>query len=242
MLKVLEPEAYHRVQSSVDEGVLPLDTFLRLDSLGDGTPDETDVESRSLRWKTLLELSAFAEAPEHLPPRTRNMLYSEPPRALLAWNPSDDAKTLHTAYDRPYLLRNDLSDVIKERRVLEEKTVTVVPRDRRWRPPEEIEHGQCQRIAHGLWRVLAKRIMPEWLEPEALDHFYRPYRNGTSLEVGAIDDPQIMNRRIVGAIALKVTHIKEIYDESLRTGVSGIGPIGKQDLRTLLADEYPELY
>lgn len=238
ILKVTEAEDYAIVEDLVERGVLPGDTFLRLDSIGDRTPDPDDPEV-SLRSTILFQLSSCADAPEHLPPQTRNLIFGEAPRALLVWDVGRSTKRLHTKYERPFLVKPDLTQVIKERREQEGKTVTEVPRDRRWLPPEIVEESQCSRIAHGLWRVIAQRIMPEWLKPEAVEQYYRPHKHGTTIDLGL--DPQAMNRRIVSAVALDVQHIRSIYEESLNEGVIGIGKVGRQDLRTLLADEYPDL-
>ena len=239
ILRVIEPDAYLRVSEMVEKGVLPADTIVRLDSIGDGVPDSTRAESANLRWLTLMELDDSAGVPEHMSVLTRNLIFGEPPRALLSWDPEGDAQMLHTAYDAPFLVRNDLAEVIKERRVDEGKTVTEVPDDRRWRPPEAVERGQCLRIAHNLWFTLSQRVMPEWLETDALGSFYRPHKQGATIDMG--EDVRTMSRRIVGAVALKITHIKDIFDEAMSEGVSGIGPVGKTDLRALLAEEYPEL-
>lgn len=240
ILMLLEPSAYKHVQAQVDSGALPADTFLRLDTVGDGSLTQTVAEQNSRRWQILLELDTAAGDNMRLSLATRNLIYGEPPRALLSWNPRADADMLHTAYDVPYLVKPDLVEVIKARRADEGKTILVVPKDRRWRPPEDQEQAQCQRIAHAVWRVLANRIMPEWLEPSALADFYRPIKRGSVLDVGSGEAE--MRRSIVGAVALKTTHIKSVYDESMATGVQGIGPVGRQDLRKLLAEEYPELH
>lgn len=239
VLRILEPDAFERVCLAVGSGALPADTFLRLDSLGDGTTEASDVEQANLRWKTLLELDEFADRPESLPIRTRNLVYGEAPRALLVWRPKQMAHFLHTHYEEPFFVKHDLAEVIRQRRVEQGKTVMRVPHDRRWRPPEDIEWGQCMRISHAVWSVLASRIAPEWLESNALEYFYRAVKNGKKIDIG--EEPQEMHRRIVGAVALKSSHIKNVYDESLNVGVKGIGPVGNYDLGTLLSDEYPEL-
>jgi hypothetical protein len=239
LLKITEAEDYAIVQELVEEGVLPEDTFIRLDSIGDNVPDP-DTPEVSLRRSILYQLVSCAEAPEHLNPFTRNLIFGEPPRAMLVWDIGKDTSRLHTSYQRPFVVKPDLVQVIKERREEEGKTVTEVPDDRRWRHPDLVEEAQCQRIAHGLWRVMAQRIMPEWLKPESLHEFYRPHKKGNTIDVGL--DPHIMNRRIVGAVALNISHIYDIYIESTREGVIGIADVGRRDLRTLLADEYPELH
>lgn len=240
VLTILEPDAYVHVQQLVDSGVLPEDTFLRLNAIGDGTADTRKGWDGNLRWQILLELAEHGENPDHLSPLARNIILGETPRAFLCWDPESEAKLLHTNYDPPFLLKNDLVDVIKARREIEAKTVRVVPQDRRWRPAEQVEQAQCSRIAHGLWSVLARRIMPEWLDQRSIADFYRPVKLGTKIELGSSN--QEINRRVVGAVALSAAHIKEIYDEACEEGVAGIGPVGRIDLRTLLAEEYPELY
>lgn len=239
MLQLLEPGAYTCVEELVASGVLPSDTFLRLDSLGDGTSYFSEIEGASQRWAVLVEISEYDGNADNLSLFARNILFGEPPKALLSWHPDRDGEMLHSQYEHPYLTRLDLADVIEERRAEEGTAVQEVPLDKRWKPPNEIERTQCLRIAHKLWSILARRIMPEWLETGDLEYYFRPQKEGNNIELAS--SQQEMNRLIVSAVALSVVHIKNVYDEALDVGVKNIGPIGKRDLRVLLAEEYPEL-
>lgn len=241
LLRLLEPEAYARVEASIASGILPPDTFLRLDTLGDGTVDPDDVNNRSLRWGVLLELADVCQMPENLTPRTRQIIFGDSPRAFIAWYwYLGDIDKLHTRYDESYLLKPDLTQVIRERRAEEGKTIEAVPDDRRYIDPAIMEESQCRRISHSLWRVLVQRIMPEWVEPANILDFYRPVKKGLKIEL----DRELyeMVRALVGSVALRVDYIRDVYDEAVEVGVKGIGPVGLKDLRTLLAEEYPELY
>lgn len=231
-LREIESGAYQHVQELVEAGVLPIDTFLRLDTVG---------ENSEHRRSILLDLSTYEDDTDRQLLITRNVIYGQVPRALITWYPSMARETLHTNYDEPYLVKYDLVDVIRERRVVEGKTVTEAPKDKRWRPPEDIENAQCQRMAHALWSVMAKRIVPEWLKTSALDYYYRPHKIGPG-HVVLDSSEQVMRRDIVRSIALGVSHIRNIYDESVKTGVRGIGAQGRADIRTLLAEQYPEFY
>lgn len=244
--RVIDGDAYNKVQEHIARGDLPSDTMLRLDSLGDNTPlpdTKQTVVARSFRWSLLIQLAESGGDTTKMSPLARNVIFGDRPKVILCWNPEADAHQLHTEYDPPFFIRQDLAEVIRERRIREGKTVTEVPDDRRWRPPEHIEFMQCYRISHGIWRVLANRIAPEYLRPDDLRNYYRPRkystRDGLGLDEGV--DDLIVRREIIKALAFNVEHIRNIYDESCKDGVRGIGPVGRDDLRTLLAEEYPEL-
>lgn len=247
-VRYLEPEAYEQVDGYIRSGTLPADTMFRLDSLGDRTPDPNDspgIDGRSFRWKLILELAEHGDQPTKLTPAARRVVFGDQLMAMLVWNPDPEAHRLHTEFDPPFLIRSDLAKIIEERRIREGKTIKErnVPRDSRYRPAEHLEFIQCMRLAHGLWRALAGRIAPEYVGPNDLSNYYRPFksttRDGFRIDEGS--DWMIMRREIVSAVALNVQHIKRIYDEAMDTKVIGIGPQGKVDLQTLLAEEYPEL-
>lgn len=249
LVRLLESDAYDQVQQHIADGLLPDDTMLRLDSLGDNTPlpdDRQTAVARSFRWSLIIQLAEFGDDLSRLSPLARNVVFGERPKVMLCWNPEADADRLH-AYDPPFFIREDMAEIIRERRVLQGKTITEVPEDRRWRPPEHIELMQCYRLSHGIWRVLANRIVPEFLRAEDLRNYYRPRKTnvrigneyGINFSEGA--DDLIVRREIISSIAFNVEHIRAIYDEACTDGVRGIGPVGRSDLRTLLAEEYPEL-
>lgn len=246
MLRLLEPEALAEVESQIGLGALPPDTMFRLDSLGDNTPmpgSEPEVRARSQRWDIILQLAGHGPNLDKLSPLARRVVFGGPLKAMLVWNPEPEAKRLHTEFDPPFLIRKDLAEIIRERRIREGKTITEVPDDRRWRPPEQVEFMQYYRLSHGLWRALANRITPEYLQTDDLRHYYRPRKrtrkDGFGLDEGESD--VIVRREIVSAIVFNIAHIKNIYDEATSTGVRGIGPVGRQDLRSLLDEEYLEL-
>lgn len=246
MLQLLEPEALAEVKAKIASYELPSDTMYRLDSIGDNAPNpdsDLRVRDHSLRWDIVLQLAEHGADANKLSPSARRIVFGGPLKAMLVWNPEPEAKRLHTEFDPPFLIRKDLAEIIRERRIREGKTITGVPEDRRWRPPEHVELMQCYRLSHGLWRALANRITPEYVQEKDLRHYYRP-RKRTRNDGYGIDEGEndvIVSREIISAIVFSVPHIKAIYDEACSTGVRGIGPVGRQDLRCLLDEEYLEL-
>jgi len=232
LLSVLEAEKYRDLLGLVAEGVYPPDTLLRLDSIGDYTYFDDDGE-QLIRPRVLDDLVTHSDDQTKLSVFTQSLLFGEEPKALLVWNQADVARINQTR-DLPYILKTDLADVIEARRVDQGKTVKVVPEDRRWRPPELVERAQCMRIAHGLWKVLARRVIPQWVDPNTVAQFYRTHKNGTTIYEAS--DGIEVQRSVIGAIALRADHIRAIYDESQTHNVVGIGPVGKTDLRELLSD------
>lgn len=238
-LPILEAEKYLELLALINAGHYPPDTLLRLDSACEQrVPSARDpIASRP---QVLHELVDNVNSQDRLSPYTRSLIFGETPKALLIWDHEEYHKLL-AAYKPSYYLKDHLVNVIRQRRVDEAKTVKVVPEDRRWQPPDQVELSQCMRIAHRLWHTLANRIIPEWVKPDTVHSYYRLHKSGTLLDGGC--NSYVVERRVIGAIALRADFIRGIYEESLdKTGVPNIGPLGRTDLRTLLADEYSELY
>ena len=227
-----------KVQGLVEDGTLPFDSLFRLAAVGHCERDPTVVDgefSNRLIWNILNDIAVHDGDKDALRPDTCELLWGERPDAIVDWYTGSN----HPAYpqlDPMYYDMADLARIIYARRKEEGKTITEVPRGS-WYDPEEQESHRCFGLARPIWRVIVRRIHPEWMDNPA--DYYAPTIRFNQVYYAS---EAAQRRRIVGHAVISDTVVFSLYKEATESGIKGVGPVGREDLRTMLAEEHPELY
>lgn len=224
------------IEAGIIAGHLPQDTYFRLRAIGQCQTDWKDGRNR-LAFNIAEDIAKNTQHPDQMRSDTQTLLWGERPDAVIDWE-----QTLHkdaySTLDVMYYRMANLARVIKRQRQEENRTIKEVPDD--WYiSPERFEQKRCFGLARPIWRVIVQRIHPEWLAQP--DSYCQRTVYGIWGSRNELSD-QTMRRYIVGAAVISDEVVLNIYDESKRIGVKGIGPKGREALRELLSDEHPELY
>lgn len=231
IMAVTDADLYLDVQEKVDDGLLPHDTFLRLGCVGHL---EQDDDGESIMRKMLTDLNDNYADTDALHPDTRALFFGELPPALLDWNGPVFEKYTRSQ-SQMYYRKGNLVDVIERRRQVEGKTIDEPLMDRRLRR----EISVCRSLAHGVWRALVREAHPEWLDDQNMERYYQPAMNTVSITFDM--EPELMRRRIVSVAVLSDELVRSMYERATATGIKGIGKVGLTDIRSMLAEEHPEL-
>ncbi|HRV75890.1 MAG TPA: hypothetical protein P5247_00725, partial [Candidatus Saccharimonadales bacterium] len=138
-----------------------------------------------------------------------------------------------------YYRMMDLVRVIHSRRALSGDSLPDIPYPgtTKVRVPNE-EWARCKAIARPIWRLIVERTHPEWFED--LDTFFvHGYIGGWGSYYEYKE--RTKRRGIVSHAILSDPLVMSFYQEAVATGINGIGPMGREDLRLLLIEENPEL-
>lgn len=230
-------DEHEQVEALIEAGELPFETFFRLKAIPSGMSDPFSQEDypHRLVYAILKDLAAYDGDPEAMRPDTQKLIWGEMPKGIVDWDQTYNYKA-YAQLDPMYYRMANMARIIKERRAEQGKTVREVPRGW-WLTPEEQEERYCFGLTRPIWRRLVERAIPDCIENP------RPYYRQTwaftqAYEAGA----RTMQRRNVAHAVICDSVVLEFYNEALATGVKGVGPAGRQTLRTLLADEHPELH
>lgn len=230
LLSITDREVYYGVKERVYEGELPKDTFLRLGCIGHLQKDET---GELIMRQVLHELHNHHNEPQKMNSTTRQLVFGKLPGVLLDWNGSNFVDYLR-AQPEMYYRKGDLVEVIRERRLREGSAIDEPLFDTRLRK----EISVCRGLAHCVWRGLVREARPEWVDNRNLEAYYQPaISESPTFEL----DQTLMRRRIVSVTVFSDSILNSLYERAGDVGVSGVGRVGLTDLRTLLAEERPEL-
>lgn len=224
------------VSTLIEAGHLPPDALFRLTSVGQRTSDDPEHPHHFLNWVMMLDMVDHARQPDKMQPYTRDVLYGKLPDAVVDVN----SRVNHPAYammEPMYYRMADLVRTVRQRREANGQALPDKPYDRRLHTVQD-ELSRCKAIARPIWRLIVQRTHPEWLENPG-DYFPSSYI-GTFCVVYDISEPR-QRRGIVTHAILSDPLVHAVYQEAETTGVKGIGPVGREDLRLLLLDEHPEL-
>lgn len=226
-----------RVNELIESGALPYDTFFRLTSVGQKADQEPGNTREFMNYGLMRDMVDHIDDPDKMRPETRELLWGELPDAVVDIN-SRTNYWFYSGLDPIYYRMVDLAEVVKQRRQATGQTLPDEPYNGRLHTRTQEEWARCCGIARPIWRLIVKRFHPEWLENPG-DYFYSAYI-GTFATVYTIGEPR-MRRGIVNHAVISDALVKTIYEEAASIGVRGIGRVGKEDLRVLLAEEHPEL-
>lgn len=226
-----------KVNELIEAGRLPFDTFFRLASVGYKAEDTDEGYSIYLNYILMHDMVEHADAPDLMRPETQEVLYDELPDAIVDVNSSTNYRS-YAKLEPMYYRRIDLARAIQRRRLDTGQALPEAPYDRRLHVVHQDEWSRCRRIAWPIWRLMVQRFHPEWLETP--EDYYPSAYIGMFAVVYSISEPR-MKRGIVSHAVFSDPLVLSIYEEAVATGVRGIGPLGKEDLRLLLLDEHPEL-
>ena len=223
------------IASLVAEGKLPADLLARLATIGEWEPDpEYPNDKRSLYLNTLADAVLNANDPQNARPDTQELVWGNTPNTIvdIGWNDSEIYRQLPTLYWG----KSQLARAIKQRRAAEGVTIKHAPRNS-WYEPWELESRRCSGLAQPLWRVLTGRLNPnilehpEWFYPRTTISFNVVYELGQrTVQRHAIANTHISNDALVS-----------LYGEIEKTGIKGVGPVGKLDLAAMLAQENEDI-
>lgn len=229
-------EVIQNIEGLMEAGRLPFDALFRLASIGHCQPDLLSDSDRPQRlsWVLMHDMVAHADTPETMRPDTQKLLWGDRPDAIIDWAQNANWRA-YAQLDPMYYRMANLARVIKQRRAEQGKTVTEIPAG--WHTtPKELEKERCFGLARPIWRVIIQRTHPEWLD-RPRDYYAPTWSFNNVYEAGE----RTMRRRITDFSVLSDSVVLKMYTEAKETGVRGIGPVGRQSLRTLLSDEHPEL-
>lgn len=217
------------ISSLMRQGKLPFDSLFRLSAIGCRQVDPENPQ-HLLQWRVLHDMADNGGDPSKLNPVTQDILFGPQPDAVIDCWQSSNSKA-YTLLDPMYYRLANLTRSVRELR-LERGTYL----DRLPSHMDSPESQRCRALSRSLWRVIVKKIHPEWLENPA---DYCP----PTIYFGSVYYPteRTMQRRNVGRAVISDPTILGVYTEAVETGVKGIGPSGKESLRKLLIDEHPEL-
>lgn len=223
------------IDKAVRTDKLPFDTWFRLRTVGAYQPDWMQSDA-SLSRNIGEDIAKNIDDPSEMRPDSHRLLWGEIPDAVV----DVDHYTNRFAYPKletMYYRLPNLARIIKRQRSEAGQTIAEVP-ERWYVTPEEYENSRCFGLARPIWRTIIQRIHPEWLKnPEYYWSRTQYTIHGSYYELG----DHSLRRRVIDAAVISDEVVYDIYDESVRTGVKGIGPKGRESLRDLLAEEHPEL-
>lgn len=228
------PGITHRINELIEDGKLPFDTLFRLASVGYKTGRGG---STLLNWLMMTDMLKHADTPGKMRARTRALLEGELPDAIVDVN-SGYNYPAYSKLEPLYYRRADLVSAIHKRRAASGQALVEAPYDRRLHVRSQEEISRCQGIARPLWRLLVRRFHPEWLETPG-DYFPSGYIGPFCVSYQYSENSQRYG--VVTHAVFSDPLVMSIYEEATTTGVKGIGPMGREDLRLLLSDEHPEL-
>lgn len=207
--------------------LLPEDIIFRMAPFGRGPSSTPGYETFPKIHVVSDDLIKNAQTPEKFLPETRAILEGPLPPAALDWY-QRDYKALYERLGERYYGRGHLRDIIADRRESGREFRNEVER---WR-----DRSISSALATATWRSLVKRLHPEWLEKP--NHYYTP-----SYSLGQIYEAteRTMRGRIVKATVIADYAMYDLYQEITETGMRGIGKVGAEDIRRLLAEEHPEV-
>jgi|GEM_PF-3029187 len=225
------------IDAHIAAGSLPWDTYFRVRVVGTQEVDPLDpAERRRLLFSIAEDLAKHGATPELLRPDTHKLIYGDLPNAVLDFEQSHSSRKAYAKLEPMFYRLADLIRTIKQQRAFNGQTITECMPDS-YLTPEELERSRCRSLARPLWKIIVERTHPEWLRrndvycQSGFFSFDRSYEWSESTR----------RRKIIGAAVISDEVVYDIYDESVRTGVKGIGPKGRGSLRELLCDEHPEL-
>lgn len=216
----------------IDEEKLPFDTFFRLASFGTRQVTTSD-DKKTMQWMAMQDMLANHDRPEEMGQITQELLFDERPDAVMDWIGGRENRSFYRQLDPMFYRIGDLASVVRQRRANQGKTIADKPYDS-WN--KEAEWGTCVGLARPVWRTLVQRLRPEWLK-NPTDYCPPTFFMTQVYYPGE----RTARRRVIGSTILSDTVVLDLYKEATETGVKGIGLVGRQDLRTLLSDEHPEL-
>lgn len=230
-----DSEIILRLQAHINAGLLPFDTLMRIATIPSEQIDEDSTHRYRLTWVLMQDIADNAETPDQMSDDSRMLLTKELPSAFVDSNAKYN-EGAYTQLDMMYYRMGHLAQVIRSRRKDEGKQTEVTPNMQEYMR-EEYEWHHCIGLARPLWRALVARAMPSVLENPGL-YFPSSYMG--------LDRIYHLGKRKVARMALSSTVLRDdavmkLYNEAVQTGVRGVGPKGREDLRTLLSDEHPEL-
>lgn len=219
------------VNQLIDEGQLPSDTMFRLMAVG----REATSSGRLLNYILMQDMVKHVDSPDKMKDRTQEVLYGKLPDAVVDINMRINYKE-YPKLDVLYYSIFDLARSIRHRREATGQAIPQQPYDRRLHTQQD-ERNRCLGLAKPLWRTIVNRFHPEWIANP-----HSQYPSGfvsfmTYYEIGE----KLMQRGIVFNAVISDALVKSIYDESVETGVKGIGPVGREDLRLMLLEQHPDL-
>jgi len=224
------------INGLVEEGRLPTDTLFRLASVGQRVDSAT--RSTYLNFTMMAEILKYINSPDQMREETQKILFGDLPDAVVDINSAHNYP-FYEELDMTYYRMEDLVRTVHNRR---SAWGQALPDERyngslRIRVPQD-EWSRCQAIARPIWRLIAQRSHPEWLENPS-DYFFSRYIGNFCCiyEIGE----STQRRGIVSHAVFSDPLVFSIYEEAISSGVKGIGKVGKEDLRLLLLDEHPEL-
>ncbi len=183
------------------------------------------------------DMARNIDRPNRMRPVTREILWGELPDAIVDINSRVNYPS-YPKFEPMYYRMADLASAIHRRRTATGQSLPDMPYERSLYTPYQDEQSRCRGIARPLWRLLVQRSHPEWLENPK--EYYPSSYIGTFCVVYAISESR-QRRGIVSHAVLSDELVMSTYQEATSTGVRGIGPLGREDLRLLLSDEHPEL-
>lgn len=219
------PEVHARIR----QGTLPFDCLFRLSAIGCRQVDP-DNTRKLLRWNILLDMVNNADNEDRLNPVTQAIIFGQRPDAIID-NWQSGNRPAYTMLDPMYYCMGNLTRSIRELRVERGTSLDSLPSHM-----DSPESQRCRSLSRALWRVIVKKIHPEWLTNP------RDYCPPT-ISFNNIYYPgdRLMLRRNVARAVISDPTLLGIYTEVLEIGVKGIGPSGQESLSRLLSDEHPEL-
>lgn len=224
------------VNELIEDGKLPFDTFFRLASVGYMADHATGDSSTYLNYNLMLDMVRHIDAPDSMRAETQEILYGELPNAIVDVN-SRSNYPAYTRLDPLYYRMRDLVRAVKQRRLETGQTLPDDSFDGRLHVRDQDEWSRCKGIARPLWKLMVKRFHPKWLETPS--DYFRSYH--ISFNTVYYIGKAAMRYGVVSHAVFSDPLVLSIYNEAITTGVRGIGPKGKEDLRLLLSEEHPEL-
>lgn len=218
----------------IEDGKLPFDTLFRLASVGYKTGRGT---STYLNYIMMANMVKHVDTPTKMRSDVQALLDGELPDAIVDVNSSYNYPA-YSKLEPLYYRKEDLVNAIHKRRVASGQALVEAPYDRRLHVRSQEEISRCRGIARPLWHLLVRRFHPEWLETPG-DYFPSGYIGHFCVSYQYSEASQRYG--VVTRAVFSDPLVMSIYEEATTTGVKGIGPMGKEDLRLLLSDEHPEL-
>lgn len=236
--------AYTTAWKLVNEGVLPADSRLRLSVVAPYQPVIPGSKVDLLDF-VMDDIARFAHRPDQMHPEVYELLFGDAPDAIMIYPGfvADEGRRreVYTVDEDLYYCVSALAKVIQERREEQGRTVTAEQvKAKGWHmSTADAETFLCTGLARPMWSNMVRRYHPEWIEFS--DYYYVPHTSflyGVPHTVGKATEV----RRVIEQVALSDMLVHQFYEEAMEYGVRGVGPMGKDSLRRLLAEEHPELY
>lgn len=229
----------------MDDGRLPRDTLLRLDTVGMQVKDPDTGEY--VRKRLLSELIEAANTGRNLSDATAKFVYGSPPDVLVNLDnlSREELNRATVEHAVPVYGKPDLVEAVKNRREREGTTIEHTWRDRaqkrRWS-----EHSVASGLAHATWRALLTRARPDWLSEKGASLFWHPQVSqspkGRQITVELDADVPTMRRTLVASALFSDSLLTELVVEARNTGIRNLGRVGLLDLQLMLSEQHPELH